>query len=187
MSAARQQRARSVAELAQLLDVSIRSVRRWRHAGMPTEKDGTWRVDRVRAWRSEETSRNRERGGLAAQGITSPGGRGPRRADEVDELREARAELIRLGCRGRELELRERRAGLVPRGAVAALLHARRDWFRARLLRVCAEMTPRLAALDDPIRVQAELEAALLDVLEEAHSHVPSSARDSAASPPVPE
>jgi excisionase family DNA binding protein len=170
----------TLAELARRLGVHERTVRRWHGSGaMPIERTGRYHVARVAAWRSESTSRNRERSGSAAQGIeVRDVGELPPPKRRRDELREARVDELRLKIREREIELEARQAQLIPRGDVARLLRDRGTFFRRHLVALARNLAQPLAAEAEPIRVQQLLEDALLRVLEEAYSHVPAEYRD---------
>lgn len=168
----------TLAELARRLGVHERTVRRWHESGaMPTQRSGRYHVEDIRAWRSERTSRNRERSGAAAQGTPVTADDTTTRPRRRDELREARVEELRLKIREREIELEARQAQLVPREEVARLLRDRGVFFRRNLLALARNLAPTLAAEAEPIRVQQVLEDALLGVLEHAYGHVPAEYR----------
>lgn len=169
----------TLAELARRLDVHERTVRRWHETGeMPVGRSGRYHVEKVAAWRSETTSRNRERSGGTTQGTVVPHAADPPvRSPRRDALREARVDELKLKIREREIELAARQAELVPRGDVARLLRDRGTFFRRNIIALARNLAQPLAAEVEPIRVQQLLEEALLGVLEDAYGHVPAEYR----------
>lgn len=181
--------ARDAAELAELLGVSQRTVRRWVGEGAPRRDDRTFDVEAVRQWRWSRSAvtmdRTDERALIEKVGPTPEAQRSerttPRRSGRSgqppDELRALRVANLALKNRARRADLERMRADLVPVADVAGMLAQRRAWWSRHLSIVARLVAPSVAATTDAVEIEATIRQQT-DALLARVAHAPRRDRD---------
>ena len=134
---------KSAEEVAQFMDVSERTVYRWRNEGMPVTKDGYYDLERIRVWFEEREKI----------------GDGEGKAYWEEKIRKYRATLL-------ELELKKATAELisseeVERGRIIRIIAVKRS-----LLALPTRLAPALS-MQEPREIEVILYEAISEIIDE--------------------
>ena len=134
---------KSAEEVAQFMDVSERTVYRWRNEGMPVTKDGYYDLERIRVWFEEREKT----------------GDGEGKAYWEEKIRKYRATLL-------ELELKKATAELisseeVERGRIIRIIAVKRS-----LLALPTRLAPALS-MQEPREIEVILYEAISEIIDE--------------------
>ncbi|MDD5585147.1 MAG: helix-turn-helix domain-containing protein, partial [Candidatus Omnitrophica bacterium] len=134
---------KSAEEVAQFMDVSERTVYRWRNEGMPVTKDGYYDLERIRVWFEEREKT----------------GDGEGKAYWEEKIRKYRATLL-------ELELKKATAELisseeVDHGRIARVIAVKRS-----LLALPTRLAPALS-MQEPREIEVILYEAISEIIDE--------------------
>lgn len=127
----------SLGALAKALGKTPRTLRRWMAAGMPEESDGTYDLERVRAWAAAQRKPGRRR----ATGEPTDDVERNKVFWEIQRLKYAALE--------KKTGWEERRGELVDREAVSNLLKARLVEFKRELLSAARRLAPLVVGRTD--------------------------------------
>jgi len=136
---------KTMEEVAKVMDVSYRTVQRWKKDGMPTTHDGFYNLDEIKDWHDERGVKD----GEEAEG----------KAYWEEKIRKYRATLL-------ELELKKVQAELissdeVERGRIARIIAVKRSF-----LALPSRLAPILS-MQEPREVEAILYEALAEIIDE--------------------
>jgi len=127
---------KTIEEVAKVMDVSYRTVQRWKQDGMPTTKDGFYDLDEIKAW---HTSRNED----------SMNEFKDRKEYWEDKILEYKATML-------ELDLKKATGEVVSKDEVEKGRVARIMMIKREFLSLPRIMAPKLA-MREPREIEAEL------------------------------
>jgi len=136
---------KTMEEVAKVMDVSYRTVQRWKKDGMPTTSDGFYNLDEIKDWHDE-------------RGITD-GEETEGKAYWEEKIRKYRATLL-------ELELKKTQSELissdeVERGRITRIIAVKRSF-----LALPTRLAPALY-MQEPREIEAILYEAIAEIIDE--------------------
>ncbi len=137
---------KTMEEVAKVMDVSYRTVQRWKQDGMPTTPDGFYDLEEIKTWHASRTEKDKT---------------------ELQESKEYWDEKIsRYKATKLELDLKKATGELVSREEVDKGRIARIIAVKRAFLVLPRVMAPKLA-MKEPREIEAELYEAISDVIDE--------------------
>lgn len=137
---------KTIEEVAKVMDVSYRTVQRWKQDGMPTTKDGFYDLDEIKVW---HTSRNEDGSSEFKE----------RKEYWEDKILEYKATRL-------ELELKKATAEVVSREEVEKGQIARIIMIKREFLALPRIMAPKLA-MREPREIEAELYETISGIIDD--------------------
>ena len=137
---------KTIEEVAKVMDVSYRTVQRWKQDGMPTTKDGFYDLDEIKVW---HTSRNED-------GSSEFKERKEYWEDKILEYKATRLELELKKATGEVVSREE-----VEKGQIARVIMVKREFLA--LPRI---MAPKLA-MREPREIEAELYETISGIIDD--------------------
>lgn len=174
MAAKRRDPALSQAGLARALGVHAGTVRRWVRKGCPRNSDGSFDVEAVRAWVQDMRATGRQKAVEKIHGgydeddapVEDLGGGS---SDAAREKRDVDAQYKKLRAALLALELKTKRAELVPRSEIETMLVSRMQTFKRALRALARRIAPELVNVPDVREIQTKLAKAHDDLLWDAY------------------
>ena len=134
---------KTMEEVAKVMDVSHRTVQRWRKDGMPTTKDGFFDLDVIKSWHENRNGSELTEG----------------KAYWDEKIRKYKASLL-------ELELKKVTGELLPRDEVEKGRIARIIAVKRAFLALPTRLAPVLA-MKEPREIEVELYEAISEIIDE--------------------